>query len=153
MNKVSTSDRLKEIMALRNLRQVDILEKAKPYCQEYNVKMNKSDLSQYVSGLVEPGQEKLTILGMALDVSEAWLMGFDVPMDRKSRDLKEHPQFSQSELSLLHKYKALDAKGKHTVKTVLDMEYNRCTNFVIAAHNEDTSEEELELMKQDIDEL
>ena len=38
--------------------------------------MNKSDLSQYVSGLVEPGQEKLSILGMALNVSEAWLIPY-----------------------------------------------------------------------------
>ena len=44
--------------------------------------MNKSDISQYVSGLVEPGQEKLFILGKALNVSEVWLMGYDVPRQR-----------------------------------------------------------------------
>ena len=44
--------------------------------------MNKSDISQYVSGKVEPSQDKLVILGMALNVSEAWLMGFDVPPQR-----------------------------------------------------------------------
>lgn len=87
----NTSQRLKEIMKLRNLRQVDILEKAKPFCKKYNVKMNKSDLSQYVSGLVEPGQEKLSVLGMALDVSETWLMGFDVPM-RNSHSTVAEPQ-------------------------------------------------------------
>ena len=45
--------------------------------------MNKSDISQYVSGKVEPSQEKLVVLGMALNVTESWLMGFDVPMERK----------------------------------------------------------------------
>ena len=69
-------------MSTRNLRQVDILEAAEPFCKKYNVKLEKNALSQYVSGKVEPGQEKLTILGMALGVSEAWLMGYEVPMER-----------------------------------------------------------------------
>ena len=46
----STADRLKEIMQKRNLKQVDILNKSLPFCSKYNVKMNKSDISQYVSG-------------------------------------------------------------------------------------------------------
>ncbi|MEG1497684.1 MAG: hypothetical protein RR385_09965, partial [Clostridiales bacterium] len=33
-------------------------------------------------GKVEPGQEKLTILGLTLGVSEVWLMGYDVSMER-----------------------------------------------------------------------
>ena len=79
MKKVTTSQRLKEIMNERKLKQVDILELAQPYCKKFGVKLNKNDLSQYVSGKVEPGQYKLTILGYALNVSEAWLMGYDVP--------------------------------------------------------------------------
>lgn len=82
MERKRTSDRLKEIMDIRGLKQVDILRKAEPFCKEYNVKLQKSDLSQYVSGTVEPGQEKLAILGMALNVSEAWLLGYDVPMEK-----------------------------------------------------------------------
>lgn len=50
MNKETTSVRLRKIMEERNLRQVDILNLTKPYCNEYGVKMNKSDLSQYCSG-------------------------------------------------------------------------------------------------------
>lgn len=78
----NTSERLKELMNARNLRQVDIVNAAQPYCLKHGVKLNKSDLSQYVSGKVEPSQEKLVILGMALGVSEAWLMGFEVPPER-----------------------------------------------------------------------
>lgn len=82
MNRDSTSSRLKAIMYQRNLKQVDILEMVQPYCKKYDIKMNKSHISQYVSGKVEPSQDKLVILGMALNVSEAWLMGFDVPRER-----------------------------------------------------------------------
>lgn len=82
--KTTTSSRLKEIMNRENLRQVDILKRAEPYCKKYGIKLRKNDLSQYVSGKVSPGQEKLTILALALCVSETWLMGYDVPMERTS---------------------------------------------------------------------
>lgn len=97
--KESTSIRLKKIMAERGLKQVDILERALPYCKKHNIKLTKADLSQYVSGKVEPGQLKLSMLGMALDVSEAWLMGYNVPMERcndyvvKNGDLKFHIEY------------------------------------------------------------
>lgn len=80
--KSTTSERLKEIMKYYNLRQIDILKRAEPYCIQYNIKMGRNDISQYVSGKVVPGQEKLTILSLALGVSETWLMGYDVPMER-----------------------------------------------------------------------
>ena len=89
----TTSTRLKQIMSERNLRQVDIIEKARPFCEKYGVNLAKNDLSQYVNGKVEPGQEKLTVLGLALDVSETWLMGYDVSPyreeDKKSSASKE----------------------------------------------------------------
>ena len=78
MEKETTSKRLKQLMNERGLRQVDILEKVKPYSKAHNVPISKSNISMYVSGRVEPSQDKLIVLGMALDVSPSWLMGFDV---------------------------------------------------------------------------
>lgn len=82
IKKYSTQIRLKQLMQEQNLRQVDILNLAKPYCDLYDVKLNKSDLSQYLAGKTEPNQDKLAILGMSLNVNESWLMGFDVPKER-----------------------------------------------------------------------
>ena len=82
MKRFTTAQRLKQIMDAKKLKQVDILEAAEPFCKKYGIKLRKNDLSQYVSGKVEPGQEKLTVLGMALGVSEPWLMGYEVPMER-----------------------------------------------------------------------
>lgn len=62
----SSSIRLKEIMEKQNLKQIDILNKTLPFCEKYNVKMNKSNISQYVSGKVEPSQDKIMVLSMAL---------------------------------------------------------------------------------------
>ena len=81
----NTSNRLKEYMAINNMRQVDILNLCKPYCDKYNVAMPKNVLSQYINGRNEPKQDKLTILGLALNVSEVWLMGYDVPMERDAK--------------------------------------------------------------------
>lgn len=77
----TTAERLKEIMTERGLRQADVLELVKPYCERYYVKLGKSDLSQFLKGKVTPGRSKLAVLGMALGVSEVWLMGLDVPRD------------------------------------------------------------------------
>ena len=44
--------------------------------------MGRNDLSQYLSGKFQPKQAKLTVLALALNVSEAWLMGYDVPRSR-----------------------------------------------------------------------
>lgn len=89
----NTAYRLKQIMNDRKLKQVDILRIVAPYCKEYDIKLGKNDLSQYVSGKTAPGQYKLFVLAKALNVSEAWLMGYDVPMERekekKSNQSKE----------------------------------------------------------------
>lgn len=97
MKELTTADRLKQIMLERGLKQVDILEACKPYCERYGVQLKKNDLSQYVSGKVEPKQDKLSILGMALDVNEVWLMGYSVPAGRK--ELEKLEQRTQNEVA------------------------------------------------------
>lgn len=116
MKNSSTSERLKQIMNERSLRQVDILEAAKPFCEKYGVKLAKNDLSQYVSGKVEPRQEKLTILGLALNVSETWLMGYDV---RRERDEKEQPagsgELSELDSQIMALVKSLSEEHKRVI--------------------------------------
>ena len=41
----------------------------------------KSAISQYLSGAFEPKQDRLELLARVFGVTEAWLMGFDVPED------------------------------------------------------------------------
>lgn len=115
MKRYTTSERLKQIMDERNLKQVDILNKSLPYCAKYNVKMNKSDISQYVSGKVEPSQDKLVVLGMALDVTEAWLMGFDVPSERK-----DSLQKAKQDFDIYYKYSLLSERDKKIISDMID---------------------------------
>lgn len=82
MKKCTISQRLKEIMNLMGIKQIDILNKAQPICEKLGIKMGSNDLSQYVTGKVEPSQKKLSVLAEALDTNEVWLMGYDIPMDK-----------------------------------------------------------------------
>lgn len=117
MKNENTAIRLKKIMEDKNLRQTDILNLAIPFCEMYNVKMNKSDISQYCAGKTEPNQKKLFVLGKALNVSEAWLMGFDVPMERVqtpgSSEHKVSVLSSDNELSI--NYNNLNSANKRKV--------------------------------------
>lgn len=81
----NTSQRLKEVMNKKGLKQVDILNKIQPLCKKYNIKMGSNDLSQYVTGKVEPSEKKLKALAEVLGTNEIWLMGYDVT---DSPDLK-----------------------------------------------------------------
>ena len=91
MRKMTTSDRLKQIMSERNLKQVDILEMSKPFQKEFDIKLGKSALSQYVNGIQAPDDKKIFLLSKTLNVSETWLMGYDVQKERNdiNADVKE----------------------------------------------------------------
>ncbi|MEK1318189.1 helix-turn-helix domain-containing protein [Limosilactobacillus fermentum] len=76
MKRRTVGERLREYMAVHGLKQVDILEKTRPYFTD-KVKISKTDLSQYVNSKTEPRSDKLYILAKGLGVSEQWLLGFD----------------------------------------------------------------------------
>ena len=124
----NTSNRLRELMNIRNLKQVDILNKLQPLCGIYGVKFNKSDLSQYVSGKTEPNQDKLFILSKALNVDVAWLMGFDVPVisgAASSEIAKNSYPLSDKEYTHISKYRQLEPYSRDTVDYIIDRELKR----------------------------
>ena len=90
MRKYETSDRLNQLMAERNWKQVDIINNSKKFQEKLGVQLGKSALSQYVNGVQAPDQKKLSLLALTFDVSEAWLMGYDVPRERESVVEKEY---------------------------------------------------------------
>ena len=94
MRKHSTADRLQQLMSEKSLTQVDIIELSKHFQDKLDVKLGKSALSQYVNGIQTPDQKKLALLALTLDVSEAWLMGYDVPKERTYYTNEETPTLS-----------------------------------------------------------
>ncbi len=71
----TTAERLRQLMAERDLKQADILRLAEKVAGPE--KLTKADLSQYVSGKVHPRPGKLKLLAEALGVGEAWLLGYE----------------------------------------------------------------------------
>lgn len=69
------AQRLKEAMEAKGLKQVDVIRLAEPIGREYNVRIGKSHMSQYLSGKSEPRKDILGVLAKTLEVDESWLAG------------------------------------------------------------------------------
>lgn len=72
-------DRLREALEIRKMRAVDLTEKAG---------VPKSAVSFYLAGKSKPKADRLYKIAQALDVSETWLLGYDVPMLRTPEQKK-----------------------------------------------------------------
>ncbi len=74
MCKVETcGKRIEKALVIRQMKQSELCKLAG---------VPKSSLSLYLKGAYEPKQDKLYKIANALNVSEKWLMGYDVPMHR-----------------------------------------------------------------------
>lgn len=83
---VTASDRLKEILRIRNITQKDLVQMAQPLCRQKGVKLSTSKLNQYVTGKVIPDQGMILLLAEVLDVNPPWLAGWDSPMKTLTSD-------------------------------------------------------------------
>ena len=82
-SKCSLKYRLYEAMAAKGKKAVDLTR---------DLQIPKSAISQYLSGKSQNmDSERLHKIASYLDVSEPWLMGYDVPMDRQTETKKEQP--------------------------------------------------------------
>lgn len=66
-------ERLIEAMKKNNMKAIDLSEKTG---------ISKARISQYVNGVYIPKSKSTLAIAKALNVSETWLMGLDVPMER-----------------------------------------------------------------------
>lgn len=119
-------DRLRMALELREKKAADLAR---------DLKIPKSALSQYLSGYrTIKDSKRLYVIAEYLDVSEAWLMGFDVPMERHLARIEENPvgeankladwylglEFKENEdvgfLTMIDEYKQLDASKQEQVR-------------------------------------
>lgn len=162
MDKAETKDRLKIALDIRNMKQSELVEKTG---------IDKGQLSSYLSGKYKPRQQNLHLLATALSVDEAWLMGYNVPMDIEEskiiqKQLENRKKFAEQwnkhwkEEKLLDAYQRLNDDGKqkvidYTIDLSENPKYLKDTKEILmAAHNDSALEDgELEKMKSDIDML
>ncbi len=90
------SERIKEAMNIRGKTQSDL-------CRMTGI--GKSAMSQYIKGSFVPKQQRVYSLAKALNVSESWLMGFDVPIERITKN--QAPELSPVSFAPVHKIPVL----------------------------------------------
>ena len=103
---------LKEARMTRKMTQKEVAEK---------IGVAKSTYSLYESGNREPGVAVIKKIATVLNVSGDELIGIN-----EKEDFLIQKSITEPEKNLLFKYRSIDDKGKHTVDTVLEMEYIRC---------------------------
>jgi len=81
----SIAARLKKAMDAAGKKQADLVRETG---------LDRGAISSYLSGKYEPKQKAIYKLASALDVSENWLMGYDVPMER-SQESKKNDQLAK----------------------------------------------------------
>jgi transcriptional regulator with XRE-family HTH domain len=98
--RISTvSERLKEAMQLKGIRQIDLCR----MCQ-----IPKGAMSLYISGAYEPKQDRLQSLAVALGVDIAWLMGYDTNMSpNKEQTSPTEPKLTEGEEMLLELFRRI----------------------------------------------
>lgn len=84
-NTAELKDRLREAMQLRGLRPIDLSDQTG---------VPKGAISYYLAGRTQPKSDRVYTISAALQISEAWLLGYDVSMER-SEEQKKNDQLAQ----------------------------------------------------------
>ena len=79
----NTADRLREAMQKAGKTQADLVRETG---------IGKSNISRYITGRFDPKSDAVHKMAVALNVSEMWLWGCDVPMERPSETKKAAPK-------------------------------------------------------------
>lgn len=74
------ANRLKKALDYNNMRPIDLANKTN---------ISKAQICNYLKGTYKAKQDKLYVIAKILNVNEAWLMGYDVDMDREWFEEKE----------------------------------------------------------------
>lgn len=69
----STADRIREALTRKEMKPAELAKEAG---------LQKSAISRYLSGEYEPKQKAIGKMAVVLGVSEMWLWGYDVPVER-----------------------------------------------------------------------
>lgn len=104
----STSERLKEIMHIREMKQADLSRATG---------LAKGGISNYITGRYEPKSDVISKLAKALNCSEMWLWGYDVPMERQEiKDSSpEEAKLSEGEKMLLNLFRQVPEEQQQLV--------------------------------------
>ncbi len=125
--------RLNKALTIRNISQVELSK---------STGIPKSSISQYLSGYSKPKSDRIYLIANALNISEAWLIGYDVPMDGNedtpepsadlprpvivecSKDISAknmNAQLTSDEKDIVCKYRKMDDLDKGRISERMDV--------------------------------
>ena len=70
------AERLRMALNSRNMKATELSELSN---------INKSTISQYLSKEYEPKRDRIELFAKILNVNEAWLIGYDIPMEKNNQ--------------------------------------------------------------------
>ena len=79
METYERKNRIAEALNIRNMKQVELSEKTG---------ITKGTINNWLKQRYQPKQKSLMLMARALEVSEMWLAGYDVPMERPEQQVK-----------------------------------------------------------------
>ena len=94
----SCGKRIAKALAVRNVRQADLANMTQ---------IPKSSLSLYLKDAYEPKQDRIYVIAKALRVSEAWLMGYDVPMETAKENSPSERPLTEGEQQMLELFRLI----------------------------------------------
>ena len=106
-NVAEFKDRLQQALDRKKWKAVDLVEATD---------VPKGAVSYYLAGKSKPKADRLYIIAQALDVSEVWLLGYDVPIGRTD-DQKKNDQLAKLIVRMRRDedfYKTVSALGELT---------------------------------------
>lgn len=101
------AERLKHYMEQANMKQTDLVEKSK---------INKSSISEYLSGNYEPKQRNIYKIATALGIKPSQLMGISNTSEPPAPTIK----LTAQEEEHIKKYRQLNADGKFVIDNQID---------------------------------
>lgn len=104
----TTNERLKEALSNAKMKQTEL-------CRLTG--LDKGAVSSYVSGKYEPKSDAINKMAIALNVSEMWLWGYDVPMEREKKT-PEKQELNEGEKLVLELFRQVPVERQ---QMVLDM--------------------------------
>lgn len=105
------SQRIAKALTIKGMKQSELCKLAK---------VPKSSLSLYLSGAYEPKQDRIYDMARVLNVNEAWLMGYDVPMEKEKNSPSDKLQLTEGEKKCLELYNRVSDEAKDVLIAMLD---------------------------------
>lgn len=99
----SCGKRIAKALEIRGIRQADLAK---------FTQIPKSSLSLYLKDAYEPKQDRIYEIAKFLRVSEAWLMGYDVPMEKAEVPSPSEPQLTGVDKELMEVLKLIPEAQK-----------------------------------------